>query len=742
MRPTELRPIEMIRRADLEVEASLYQAERCWVLKDPLALKYYRLQEPEYAVLEMLDGKHNLREIKEELQRRFPAAEFRLSDLHQLILSFQQQGLLVSPAIGLGRTLLERKHKQQRQKVMQVAASLLSIRFPGVDPDRFLTATYPSVRWMYSGVMTVLFVGLMVSAGLLLLSDLPGFYRRLPDFQSFFGGSNLMLLAGLMVLTKVLHELGHGYTCKHFGGQCHEIGVMLLVFMPTLFCNTSDSWILKSKWQRIAIGGAGMYVELTLASAATWIWWMTQPGWLHFACLNIMFLSGVSALIFNGNPLLRYDAYYMLSDWLEIPNLTQKSRAAWLDLCRRVLLGMPASKSRLVPTKHRELFAVYSVASFFYRWFVVFSILWFLSKWFEPYGLEVVGQTLMVISLGGMIVMPTWQLYRFFEHPGRRRQVKRNRFLISTAIVVLVLGFFFAVPIPRTVRAPFVIEPQDAVRLFVKTPARIVHQPVTLHQLVRQGDDVLVVDNLELKLAVASLEGELQQLLESLDNEERQTRGRAPDSSRLTQLLAEVKAVESQLSEQSAKLESLRLLAPRDGQVIPAFPQPRPLPNDAKESTETLPTWWGDPFDPVNLGATLDPETQVCWIGDTDKMLAELIVEQTEIQDVAVGQTVTLRLDEYPGWRIRGEVVALAPGHLRSLAPTLASTNGGPVEVKPDSTTGSLQPIFRWYQVSVLLESDDLKLLPGFRGEAKVHVEAQTLAERCYRWVSVLLRFR
>lgn len=742
MQPTELRPIDMVCRPDLMVEESLYQADRCYIVKDPLALKYFRLLEPEYATLQLLDGHHNLKQIKESLQQRFPAAEFRLTELNQLIASFQQQGLLISSAVGLGPILLERHRKQQRQKWLQMAASLLSIRFPGVDPDRFLSSTYPWIRWLYSVPMTLLFLVLMASAGLLLLSDLPGFYRRLPEFSSFFGGSNLLLLASLMVLTKVLHELGHGYTCKHFGGQCHEIGVMLLVFMPTLYCNTSDSWILRSKWQRIAIGGAGMYVELILASACTWVWWYTQPGSLHYACLNIMFLSGVSALIFNGNPLLRYDAYYMLSDWLEIPNLTQKSRAAWLELCRRTLLGMPKSKSRLVPTKHRVLFASYSVASFFYRWLVVFSILWYLSQWFKPYGLEVVGHTLIAFSLMSMIVMPAWQLYRFFEHPGRRQQMKRKRLLISVACGAALVAGFFLVPIPRSVRAPFVIEPENGTRVFAKVPARIVAQPVAVHQFVEHGESLLDVDNLELRLAVSELEGEKQRLIESLDREQRKNRIAQSRGNRLNEILEQLKSVDRQLIEQTAKLESLRIVAPRDGFVIPSFPQPRPIPATAKERVDDLSGWWGDPFDHANLGATLEAETQVCWIGEPDKMQAEVIVEQTEIQDISLGQQVTLRLDEYPGKRVQGEVIAVAPGHMESLAPSLASTFGGPVEVKPDAAGGTIQPIFRWYQVSVAIAPEDVKLLPGFRGEAKVHVEPQTLAERSYRWLSVLLKFR
>ena len=153
------------------------------------------------------------------------------------------------------------------------------------------------------------------------------FRSRLPSFHQFFGNwENWLVMGIVMAGAKVLHEFGHGLSCKHFGGECHELGFMLLVFTPALYCNVSDSWMLPSKWHRAAIGAAGMYVEMVLASIATFIWWFTdRTTLLNQVCLSLMFICSVSTLLFNGNPLLRFDGYYILMDLIEIPNLRQKS---------------------------------------------------------------------------------------------------------------------------------------------------------------------------------------------------------------------------------------------------------------------------------------------------------------------------------------------------------------------------------------------------------------------------------
>ncbi|GAG26164.1 unnamed protein product, partial [marine sediment metagenome] len=239
------------------------------------------------------------------------------------------------------------------------------------------------------------------------------FQARLPAFHEFFGPQSWLLLGAVLAVTKVLHELGHAYACKRFGGECHEIGILLLVFTPCMYCDVSDSWLLPSKWKRAAIGAAGIYVETVLASLATFFWWHSDPGLFNFVCLQVMFICSVSTLLFNGNPLMRFDGYYIVSDLLEMPNLQQKAGVVLKRITSRWCLGLKQQDDPFLPQRCRLLFAAYTVGSFAYRWVIVFSILIFLCNVFEPYGLQAIGYTLAVFSMASMVGRPLWQLVKF-----------------------------------------------------------------------------------------------------------------------------------------------------------------------------------------------------------------------------------------------------------------------------------------------------------------------------------------
>ena len=170
------------------------------------------------------------------------------------------------------------------------------------------------------------------------------FHTKLPTFHQFFEAKNWIYLGVTLAVTKVIHEFGHGLTCKHFGGECHEMGVMLLVLTPCLYCNVSDSWMLPNKWHRAWIGAAGMYVEIVIASICTFLWWFSEPGLLHQLCLSTMFVCSVSTMMFNANPLLRYDGYYILADLMEIPNLRQKASDDSQSQAGRLVPGLGGAR--------------------------------------------------------------------------------------------------------------------------------------------------------------------------------------------------------------------------------------------------------------------------------------------------------------------------------------------------------------------------------------------------------------
>ena len=213
--------------------------------------------------------------------------------------------------------------------------------------------------------------------------------RKLPDFQAFITPRNIVWLFLALALAKIVHELAHALTCVHVGGQCHEIGLLLLVFTPCLYCDVSDAWSIASKWRRIAVSAAGIVVEACLAAAATFLWWFSAAGAFHTFCLHVMIVCSVSTLLLNGNPLLRYDGYYVLADWLEVPNLGQQSQALLNRLMSWFFLGIVQPADRSLPRRSRGLLVAYAVVSALYRWLVVLSILWFCYRVAKAHGVEI-----------------------------------------------------------------------------------------------------------------------------------------------------------------------------------------------------------------------------------------------------------------------------------------------------------------------------------------------------------------
>jgi putative peptide zinc metalloprotease protein len=314
------RPLPLRMRPDLSMRLHRYQGRPYWVVKEPIGLKYFRFQEEEFAILKMLDGNSSYESIKERFESEFAPQRITLQDLQHFIGMLHRSGLVAADAPGQGRQLKRRRDEYRRRELLGRLSNVLALRFKGIDPERLLNWMYPYIGWYFSKTAFFGVMAMALVAVALVTVQYDEFRAKLPAFHQFFGPNNWFWLGITLAVTKVLHEFGHGLSCKHFGGECHEMGVMFLVLTPCLYCNVSDSWLLPNKWHRAAIGAAGMYVEITLASLATFLWWLTEPGLFNHICLSVMFVCSVSTILFNGNPLLRFDGYYILSDIAEIPN--------------------------------------------------------------------------------------------------------------------------------------------------------------------------------------------------------------------------------------------------------------------------------------------------------------------------------------------------------------------------------------------------------------------------------------
>ena len=731
------RSLSIRTRPDLVISQSLFQGEASWIVKDPIALKYFRLREPEYEVLRLLNGQNSYSDLRKHLAWRFPNRRFDIRQLQQLVQSFQSSGLLLSDASGQA-TLLQRRHaKEERRKLAGLLSSIISIRFPGFDPEPVLAWLYPKVSWAFTRMATVCFLAAIMSALLLVGINFGEFRSRLPDFQGFFGIQNLVYLGFVLIVTKTIHEFGHGLMCKHFGGECHEMGFMLMVLTPAMYCDTSDSWTLPNKWRRIAIAAGGMWVEVVMAALATFVWWHTTPGWIHYFSLNVMFLSSVATIAFNINPLLRYDGYYMLSDLLEIPNLSQRSNQMLLDRLRVWCLGMePISRAQL-PTQNQTAFVLYSVSSFVYRWLIMAVIFWFLTKVFEPYGLAIVGYLAVGIALTGSVFVPLFKAAKYFVYPWRFRQVKAFRVGMTASLLFILLLFLTLVRLPHHVSADFVIQPNEADAIYVEWPGNLreVH--------VRHGDSVTIgtviarLENPDLEIKIEELESELHRQKALL----RSYRVDETNPLKAAQLAGEARAtilrVAQQLEQRRKQQEFLSLEASSDGVVIPP-----PNIHEQALSDRKFSKWADTPLSSENLNAFLDRKTLVCYVGDPQDLLAKLTIAQEDLKYVAADQPVTMTFNSFRGQRAKSKIERVSTKPLDRLPRELSATNGGKVAATPNSS-GKEVPMIPLFEASVQIRnSGQTRLMPGMTGQAKIHVGSATLATRAYRWIATLLKFR
>ncbi len=468
-RVTSLRPRL---RATVQVHRQHFRGQMWHVLQDPGANQFFRLNEAAYEFVALLDGRRTVGEVwricTDQMGDSAPTQGEAIQLLGQLYASNLLRAELPPDAEGL----LQRYKKRRLREVQGYMTNLLFIRIPLIDPDHFLDRWVGLFGKVFTAVGFVLWLGIMAT-GLYFLAGRAG---ELADrSQGIFDPSNLALLYLSMVVIKIIHEFGHGFACKRFGrragsgGEVHVMGVMFLIFTPLPYVDASSAWALRSKWQRAMVGAAGMFVELAIAAIAAVVWANTATGTtLHAVCYNMMFIASISTLLFNGNPLLRYDAYYILSDLLEIPNLSQRSKEYIYYLVKRWVWGVKRAKNPAHSAGERAWFLFYGVASTIYRVFILVMILAFLGDRL-PEQLKFVAIILGGVSLIMWLFVP---LGKFLRYLAINPELTRNRpravitTLLTVGAIVSVIGLM---PAAEHVRLEGVVEPVQIQVIYADT---------------------------------------------------------------------------------------------------------------------------------------------------------------------------------------------------------------------------------------------------------------------------------
>ena len=549
-------------RASAQISRQYYRGERWYVVRDPAGNQYHRLSDPAYRFVGLLNGQRTVGEAWDLAGGHLADDAPTQPEVIQ-ILSHLYSANLIDADVTPDAAVLLRRHKKLTERKMQ--GRLMNVLFPRIplwDPDRFLKTWLPIVRLGFSKIGALIW---LIVVGIAIAKLAPEWDELKLAAKNSINPSNWLYLWAVFVLIKLIHELGHAFGCRRFGGECHELGIMFLVFIPTPYVDASSAWSFPNKWHRIFVGAAGMIVELFVAAILSLIW--LQMNHDHLAAqlmFNAMLVASVSTVVFNANPLLRYDGYYILSDWLEIPNLRQKSTEYALGLLKRHVFRVKQQQP-LPPVGQRIWLFFYAIASSIYRVIVGFAIM--MLVYFQ---IPVLG---VLMAIGGVV---TWALvpifkmtkYLLLEPELHRKRTRAISFSVAVAAAVIILVGLVRFPV--NIDETGVVQPVNKFVVRGMTSGfitRLGQHPV-LHRPFRDGDDVKkgwVLWYAEDK----NLDAQLASYAAQVEATTIQLRGAQENDPVAQRVLSEKLAVYSRLlADAQARKRELTVIAPIDGQLI------------------------------------------------------------------------------------------------------------------------------------------------------------------------------
>ncbi len=551
-------------RGHAQISRHYYRGQLWYVLHDKCNGQNHRFMPHVYDVLSLMDGRRSFQEIWELALQRLGDDAPTQDEMVKLLGQLHASDLLLCDVPPDTRELFQRYERKRRAKWKQRLWSPLSLRFPLWDPDSFLERWLFAVRPLLSGTGQLVWFVTVMSAAVLTASHWPDLSGDVAD--RILAPDNLLLLFFVYPAVKFLHELGHAFTTKLWGGEVHEMGIMLLVFMPVPYVDASAAWAFREKRKRVLIGAAGMGVELFLAALALLVWLNIEPGIVRAVAYNVMLIGGVSTLFFNGNPLLRFDGYYIFSDLLGIPNLASRANHYIGFLIQRYLFAVRQTDSPSPGTGERFWLIFYGSASFVYRMLISFAIIVFVAgKFFF------IGVVIALWAIATMFLVPLTKHIRFLlTSPVIERQRVRA-VTVTVGLGAVLAAILFLLPMPLATYAEGIVWLPEKAKVRVDTEGFVETILSQSNRHVVEGEILLEMDDPLLR----AQEKILTFRVEELQAEYKQAW--SEDQVRAQILEQHIGAAKAELKQINDKIAGLTLRSPSDGVLI--IPNAQDLPD-------------------------------------------------------------------------------------------------------------------------------------------------------------------
>lgn len=540
-----------------------YRDQIWFVLQDRVSGRSHRFTKKAYRFIGAMDGHRSVQQIWDGLNEIEGDDAPTQDEVIRLLSQLHAADLLICDVNPDTQELFRRYQRQRRMNLKQRLWTPLAIRIPLFDPDRFLDRTLPTANLILNRYTAFIWLIVISLAAVLAAVNWSSLSENVIDRA--LTPQNLLVLWLVYPAVKALHELAHAYIAKKYGAEVHEIGIMFLVLMPVPYVDVSPIWAFRDKRKRMLVGAAGIAMELFLGAIALFVWLNVEVGAVHSIAFNVMLISGISTLLFNGNPLLRFDGYYVFSDAIEIPNLGSRSTKYLGYVIQRYLIGIKDAVSPANNAGEKAWFVVYGIAGFLYRIFIMFVIILYIGGKFFTVGIALAAWAIVTQA-----IIPLVKSMSFLVNNPKLKQNRSRANVFAFGLVASIVLVVFVVPAPSWTKAQGVTWPADNARVRAQADGFVDQILVADRSYVEQGQAIILTVDPLAESRVSTLEARLKQL------QVQWVAARTSDRVQAGLIQEELSVIREDLKRAKEKVQNLTVRSPKSGLLI--IPQAKDIP--------------------------------------------------------------------------------------------------------------------------------------------------------------------
>jgi putative peptide zinc metalloprotease protein len=495
---------------DVNVYRQHFRGQLWYVLENSSNNQFSRITPAAWRFIGLLDGRRTVvqawRICSEQLGDDAPTQ----GEVIQLLGQLYTMNLLYADLPADSRNLLDRYSKRVRRQVQGFVTNILFVRIPLIDPDRFLNNWVGLFGLAFTKIGFLIWLA-VISTGLYFGISNAG--ELVAQSRDVLNPGNFIYLYLTLAVIKVFHEFSHAFACKKFGkhnpngGQVHTMGVMFLVFMPLPYVDASSAWAFRKKYHRVILGMAGVAAELLCAAVAAIVWANTSTGTIHIIAYNVIFVASVSTIIFNGNPLLRFDAYYTLADLIEAPNLSQRSRNYLYYLVKHYCWGIKKTFNPAHTLGDRLWFFFYGIASTVYRVFISIRILLFLNRRL-PEELFIIVPILALSAIIMWVCVPVGRFIHFLAVGPELARTRTRGITTTVAFLITLVAVIGIIPFTSHIRIEGIVEPVTLAIVHTQTDGFVAGMQSSPRPVTADGETLISLTNPQLQAQIKILDSE------------------------------------------------------------------------------------------------------------------------------------------------------------------------------------------------------------------------------------------